>query len=92
MAPHFFKHELNVAFSMAQKGSTATEIHCHLIRLRTKKRFAAPDLTTVRRALRGVTHNRSMQETLGPKVKLTPVQVRRLNAARKALIHKAAGP
>ena len=92
MAPHFFKHELNVAFSMAQKGSTATEIHCHFIRLRTKKRFAAPDLTTVRRALRGVTHKRSMQETHGPKVKLTPVQVRRLNAARKALIHKAAGP
>ena len=31
-----------------------------------------------------------MKETRGPKVKLTPVQVRRLNAARKDLIHKAA--
>ena len=91
MAPHFSKHKLDVAFSMAQQESTATEIHCHFLRLPTKKRLAAPDLTTVRRALRGVTHKRSMKETRGPKVKLTPVQVRRLNAARKDLIHKAAG-
>ena len=90
MAPHFSKHELDAAFSMAQKGSTPTEIHRHFTRLRTKRGLAAPDLTTVRRALRGATHKRSMKETRGPKVKLTPVQVRRLNAAREDLIHKAA--
>jgi hypothetical protein len=73
MAPHFAKHELDAAFSMAQKGSTPTEIYRHFTWLRTKSGFAAPDLTTVRRALRGVTHKRSMKETRGPKVKLTPV-------------------
>ena len=91
MAPHFSKHELDAAFSMAQKDSTPTEIHRHFTRLRTKRSLAAPDLTTVRRALRGATHKRSMKERQGPKVKLTPVQVCRLNAARKDLIHKAAG-
>ena len=91
MAPHFSKHELDTACCMTQRGSMPTEIHRHFTRLRTKSGVAAPDLTTVRRALRGVTHKRSMKETRGPKAKLTPVQVRRLNAVRKELIRKAAG-
>ena len=73
MAPHFAKHELDAAFSMAQKGSTPTEIHRHFTRLRTKRGIAAPDWTTVRRAFPRITHKRSMKETRGPKVKLTPV-------------------
>ena len=83
MAPHFAKHELDAAFSMAQKEQIPTDIHRHVTRLRTKRGLAAPDWTTVRRALRGVTHKRSMKETRGPKVKLTPVasEVHKMNDA-----------
>ena len=91
MAPHFSKVELDVASCMAHNGATPTEIHRHFSQLRTKRGLIAPDLTTVRRALRGVTHKRGLKETRGAKVKLTPKQLRRLDSIRKELICKAGG-
>ena len=47
------------------------------------------DLTTARRALRGLTHPASRREERGRKTKLSAVRPRRLNTVRNALIKKA---
>ena len=91
MAPHFTDCELDFAFELARGGATPTEIHKRIKLERGKKGLTAPNLTTVRRALRGVTHKRGLKETRGAKVKLTLRQLRRLDSARKELIQKAAG-
>ena len=53
--------------------------------------MAPPDVTTVRRALKGKTFRRGLKETRGRKAKLTKAATRKLNATRKRLIEKAKG-
>ena len=50
-----------------------------------------PNLSTVRKALRGISHRRGMVETRGRKRILSPVSARALDAARKRLIAKTDG-
>ena len=50
-----------------------------------------PDLTTVRRALRGETHKRGRVETRGRKTKLTAVKLQALDRARKKVAKKVKG-
>lgn len=89
MAPHMTKIELDKAFAWQGNGHTAAEIHAKLTKLRARRDQEGPDLTTVRRTLRGKTHKRGLKETRGAKPKLTALQLRKLNTARKALIKKA---
>ena len=65
------------------------DIHEWLGKERHKLGLEGPHLTTARLALRGRTHRRGTKEARGAKPKLTPLQVRRLNAARVALMRKA---
>lgn len=87
--PQLAKMELDRAFSLASKGKTPVEIHEKLETSRKRRGQTGPDLTTVRRALRGRTHNRGAMESRGRKTKLTDAQLRRINAKRKELIRKA---
>lgn len=89
MAPRLSGAELDRLAELFHKGDTATEIHAKLCA--SRRHCDGPDLTTVRRALRGATHQRGRVETRGRKRKLSPVVVRKLNTVRKRLIREAAG-
>ena len=91
MAPHLSKKELDRCFRLSATGQTPTQI-CDLIsRTRKSRDEAGPDLTTVRRALKGVTHKRGQSEARGRKPKITAVKLRALNNARLRLVRAAKG-
>ena len=71
MAPHSTEKELDHAAALSAKGKTPGEIHETLRGARGKRGLVGPDLTTVRRALRGLTRRRGRKETRGAKTKLT---------------------
>ena len=83
--------ELDSLLEWRTRGMGAVEIHAKLVAARRKRRQQAPNITTVRRALSGKTHRRGRVETRGRKKKLSDVNVRRIEAARKELIKKADG-
>ncbi|CAK0823042.1 unnamed protein product [Prorocentrum cordatum] len=89
MAPHLSKRELDRCFSLYAAGKTPVEIRDLVSRTRESLDETGPDLTTVRRALRGATHRRGPAETRGRKLKLTAVKLRALNNARVRLIRAA---
>ena len=87
--PQLSNVELDRMFKLASKGATPGEIQEKLEKTRERRGEAGPDLTSVRRALRGDTHQRGRKETRGAKPGLTSVQLRRLNSKRKELIRTA---
>ena len=87
--PQLSKKELDRIFQRSAKGDTPVEIHQKLVKSRQVRRETGPDLTTVRRSLRGHTHQRGRKENRGAKVLLTAVQLQRLNTKRKELIRRA---
>ena len=89
MAPQLTKLELDRAFLHLGKGATPVEIHAKLRKSRALREEDGPDVTSVRRALRGSTHKRGRKETRGRKPSLSVAQIRRLEPARVALIEKA---
>ncbi|CAK0878955.1 unnamed protein product [Prorocentrum cordatum] len=91
MAPHLSKRELDRCFSLYAAGKTPVEIRDLVSRTRESLDETGPDLTTVRRALRGATHRRGPAETRGRKPELTAVKLRALNNARVRLIRAAKG-
>ncbi|CAK0871463.1 unnamed protein product [Prorocentrum cordatum] len=91
MAPHLSKRELDRCFSLYAAGKTPVEIRDLVSRTRESLDETGPDLTTVRRALRGATHRRGPAETRGRKPKLTAVKLRAVNNARVRLIRAAKG-
>ncbi|CAK0825254.1 unnamed protein product [Prorocentrum cordatum] len=91
MAPHLSKRELDRCFSLYAAGKTPVETRDLVSRTRESLDETGPDLTTVRRALRGATHRRGPAETRGRKPKLTAVKLRALNNARVRLIRAAKG-
>ena len=91
MAPHMSNAELDRATALHAAGKTPVEVHALLQRPRAARGQSGPDLTTVRRALRGATRKRARVETRGRKAKLTIVKLRALDAARRRLIQRAKG-
>lgn len=91
MAPHLTPAELDRMSCMASKGHAPVDIQKALALSRAKRDEAGPDLTTVRRALRGCTHKRGPVESRGRKMKITPTKLASLNNARKRLIKDAKG-
>lgn len=89
MAPHLTPEELDEIREMAAARVEPTAIHKQLAARRQQAGLEPPNLTTVRRAFRGQTHLRGRPETRGRKRKLTPANVRRLNAVRRDLVKKA---
>jgi hypothetical protein len=91
MAPPLSPKELDLILRRVGEGSPTPSIHQELVKMRARAKSEGPDITTVRRAVRGKTHKRGAQERRGRKRKLSTIAVRRLNKTRKELIKKAAG-
>ena len=72
-----------------RSGKTPIEIHGLIEARRGRKGIKPPNLTAIRRALRGATHKRGHKETRGRKLKYTKKMVSKANDARKKLIKKA---
>ena len=89
MAPHLTDQELDRMTALQSRGKTPIEIAAWLATSRERKGIVAPNLTAVRRALKGTSHKRGVVETRGAKRKLTMKQVRKLNSVRKTLLKKA---
>ena len=71
MAPHMARGELDRALALAARGQTPVQIADKLRASRHARGSAGPDLTTVRRALRGWTHKRSPKDW-GPCLRWAP--------------------
>lgn len=91
MAPHLSVIELGRMQVLLGRGRTAIQIRDALAAQRARRGVEPPDLTTVRRALKGKTFRRGLPEARGRKPKLTKVAAKRLDASRKVLIKKAKG-
>ena len=92
MGKHLAATELDTMHAWKVEGLSATEIHRRLERGRTSDGRPAPKLTTVRRALRGITHKRGRAETRGRKRILSPANVRALNSALRCVCVWGVGP
>ena len=90
MAPHLCGAELDMVTKAVGKGKEAAEILAAISQKRRKSKIAVPKIWDIRRAIAGLTHKRGVQETRGRKKKLNQVQVNRMFAKRKAMIHPAA--
>ena len=89
MGKHFTPQELDMMHRFHVQGGTAAQLHRKLAEARRRKGGSGPDLTSVRRGLKGVTFKRAKVETRGRKRALTNVNMRALEVARKRLIKKA---
>lgn len=83
--------EMDYIHDRANKGDVPIEIHEKLSKRRARKNIASPNLTNVRKALKGKTYQRAKVETRGRKRVLTKKQVLKVNSTRKKLITEAKG-
>ena len=83
--------ELDYIRDRANKGDTPVQIHEKLSKCRARKNIVCPDLTNIRKSLKGQTHRRGKVETRGRKRVLTKKQVLKVNSTRKKLIKEAKG-
>ena len=70
---------------------TPIQIHAKLAAQRTRRNTAFPDLTAVRKFLKGKTHRRSAVETRGAKTKWTRAHVMAANRMRRQKIKACRG-
>ena len=91
MAPHLSPADKDLLTQLRGQGLAPTAIHAKLTAKRARRGLAAPTIQNVRKALTGRTYKAALAETRGRKRKLTTVNARALNTARKALIKKAGG-
>ena len=84
MAPHLTSAELD--WLQRQKSKAPLELHALLEARRAKKGMAAPDITNLRKALKGLTYRRGGPETRGRKKSLTKANVRTMNKVRKQML------
>ena len=89
MGKQFTACELDLMHQLHAQGASAAEIQRQVAAQRRPR--GGPDLTSVRRALRGRTFKRAKVETRGRPRSLTHINLRALNTARKRLIKKADG-
>ena len=89
MAPHLKAEELDEMFRLRNEGQTPIEIHAWLEAKRGQEDIAAPNVTNVRKALKGQSFRRGQVETRGRKRKLSRRVVLKLDRTRKELIEKA---
>jgi hypothetical protein len=89
MPVHLSAEELD--FVNGQIGKTPIEVHKALSTKRARKGVPAPNLTNVRKVLKGLTYKRGGVETRGRKLKLSKANVRKMNSVRRVLQTKADG-
>ena len=86
MAPHLSAEELDEIFRLRNEGQSPAEIHEWLSTSRGRSGIAAPNITNVRKALKGQSYRRGKKETRGRNRKLSRRTVMKLNAMRQHLI------
>jgi hypothetical protein len=92
MAPHLTPAELDKIRVWHGKSKLApVQVHEKLLAWRTRRGLDCPDLTNVRRVLRGESYRQGLVETRGKKRLITRRQVLAMNAKRKELVKKAEG-
>ena len=91
MVRHLSPNELDLIHQWQADGLSIGKIHKKISASRSKARRPAPNLTTVRRALKGKTFKRGRVETRGRKKKLSVRNLAALNTARRSLIKKSGG-
>jgi hypothetical protein len=91
MAPHLTMAELDQIRAKSGAGKSPVEIHRWLASYRRRKGWMMPNLTNVRKVLRGKSYRVGLNETRGRKEKVSKKTVRKLDGLRKALIKKAKG-
>ena len=91
MGKHFSATELDRMHKLHAQGVAVADILSRLSRTRTRLGQGGPDLTSVRRALKGRTFKRGRAETRGRPRRLTRHNLRPLDKARMRLVKKMDG-
>ena len=91
MGQHFTEAEMDNVQKWKAQSWTPTQMHDRLVKDRRRRRQSGPDLTTVRRFVRGKTFKRSAAETRGRKKTLSPANLNTMNRVRDELITKTDG-
>ena len=91
MGKHFAAVELDNMQKWKSESLTPVQIHARLVRDRARRKQYGPDLTTVRRFLKGKSHKRSTVELRGRKRSLSDANLHAMNRVRKQLVQKADG-
>ena len=86
MAPHLTLLELDKLRKWGSDGFTPIQMHARLKSFRDRRSVVAPNLTNIRKVLKGNACRRSKAETRGRKKALSKVMVRRLSTTRKMLV------
>ena len=76
---------------MAAKGANAVQLHRSLAVRRARRGVPAPNVTNIRKLVKGRTYNRGSVERRGRPSKLTHSNVMILNRTRKLKLKKANG-
>ena len=91
MAPHFTLKELDSMVAWTAASMEPIAIHKRLCAQRKRLKVDPPDLTTVRRAIKGATHKRGGVERRGRRRKLNLRALKKLNSKRLALYKEVKG-
>ena len=81
--------EMDCIHKLKAESFTPMQIHAQLVKDRRRRRQQGPDLTTVRRFVKGKTHKRAVTETRGRKKKLSVANVKAMDRARDKLTTQA---
>ena len=88
MAPHLTRAEQDKLLSWKNANVSVPDMHSRLKKRRDRQDIATPDLTTVRKFLKGKTHRRGRVDKRGRKPIFSRRNVLAMNRARVALIKK----
>ena len=91
MAPHLSSNELHWLHGLHCAGETMVEAHASLTDRRAQSGLPAPDLTTVRRALKHFAQRNAAVESRGRKRKMTDRAVHGMENIRKKMTKEADG-
>ena len=89
MGRHLSAKELDDIHVWHAKGVAAMKIHERLEKRRARDGESGPELTTIRKVVKGKTWKRAKVETRGRKPSLSKRNLKSMDAARKRLIAKA---
>jgi hypothetical protein len=91
MGRHLTDSELDQLVAWQAAGVTTPAMHERLAKQRRRTRQEVPDITTVRRALKGTTHKRGRSETRGRKRKLSATTLKKIDVTRDKEYEKVGG-
>ena len=82
MAPHLMPAEIDFLLKMAARGENAVTLHRRLAAQRARRGMESPNVTNIRKLLKGATYNRGATETRGRAAKPSRANVLSMNRVR----------